>query len=202
MNVLSAILFCGLIFSVANAEELKVTFYYESLCPYSINFTVHELYPNYKLLGDYLKLDFVPFGNAKIFNTTGGYLFECQHGSAECKGNKYHSCVLNLYNESQSADFINCDMGSGAPADDINLKKCAEENNLNFDDVRKCVDSGKADELLVAYGKRTKEVTPKFKSVPAIAINDVFNQGISDEIEYNFLEVACRLLKNKPEACK
>lgn len=48
-------------------EQLKIRLFYESLCPYSINFTIHQLYPNYLLLGDdYLDLDFVPFGNAKV----------------------------------------------------------------------------------------------------------------------------------------
>lgn len=54
---------------------------------------------------------------------SGGYLFECQHGAKECKGNKIQGCALDLYNISTAATFINCDLGSGAPADDDNLLK-------------------------------------------------------------------------------
>ncbi|XP_019875403.2 gamma-interferon-inducible lysosomal thiol reductase [Aethina tumida] len=200
MKLIAAIFVSLAVFSAAQGEQLKIRLFYESLCPYSINFTIHQLYPNYLLLGDdYLDLDFVPFGNAKIYNVSGGYLFECQHGAKECKGNKVQGCALDLYNISTAAAFINCDLGSGAPADDDNLLKCANEANIEWSEIQECLDSGRADELLAENGAKTQSVVPKITTVPAIEINGIYD---NDEIEYAFLEVACRLLKNEPPACE
>lgn len=51
-------------------------------------------------------------------------------------------------------------------------------------------------------GAKTQSVVPKITTVPAIEINGVYDNEASDEIEYAFLEVACRLLKNEPPACE
>lgn len=50
-------------------ETVKVTLHYESLCPYSLEFINKQLYPAYKKLGDVIKLDLIPFGNAWVSYT-------------------------------------------------------------------------------------------------------------------------------------
>lgn len=47
-------------------EKLKLTIYYEALCPDSKAFIVSELYPSYEILKNYIKIDFVPYGFAKV----------------------------------------------------------------------------------------------------------------------------------------
>lgn len=55
--------FCNL-FSVQ--DTLKVSLYYESLCPDSVRFVVRQLYPGFLKLGDILDLDFIPYGFATV----------------------------------------------------------------------------------------------------------------------------------------
>lgn len=45
---------------------VKVTVFYESLCPDSIRFIENQLLPNYDSLKEFITLDFVPFGKASV----------------------------------------------------------------------------------------------------------------------------------------
>jgi hypothetical protein len=48
-------------------DAVKLSLYYESLCPDSINFIRFQLYPTWLLLtGEYLSIDFVPYGKATV----------------------------------------------------------------------------------------------------------------------------------------
>lgn len=48
-------------------EKLKVSVYYESLCPDSINFLVKQFYPVYSTgLKEHLDVDLVPYGKAAV----------------------------------------------------------------------------------------------------------------------------------------
>lgn len=47
-------------------DAIKVSVYYESLCPYSIRFITQQLYPNYYRFADNLNLDLVPYGKANV----------------------------------------------------------------------------------------------------------------------------------------
>jgi hypothetical protein len=73
---------------------VKVSLYYESLCPDSRRFVINQLAPHYINDGlvDSIDLQIVPFGKAsKIVNETDGSVtFDCQHGEQECWGNKLH----------------------------------------------------------------------------------------------------------------
>ena len=50
----------------ASSDKLSIQVYYESLCSDSKNFITTQLYPTYQKLGNYLKVDFKPFGNADV----------------------------------------------------------------------------------------------------------------------------------------
>lgn len=97
---------------------MNVTLYYESLCPHSRVFITDQLKPNYETFKDYIKVELVPYGKAKVctaflllssnwlvdgisdlkfcllyfYQTTvvdDGISFKCQHGKSECAGNGY-----------------------------------------------------------------------------------------------------------------
>lgn len=53
-------------------EALKVSVYYESLCPSSIAFIVNQLYPGYKKLGNLTNIQFIPFGFAHVSSNDYG----------------------------------------------------------------------------------------------------------------------------------
>ena len=50
-----------------SATSVKLSVYYESLCPDSIRFVTRQLYPNWKYFGkDVLQVDLHPFGKANV----------------------------------------------------------------------------------------------------------------------------------------
>lgn len=55
---------------VSFQNAIKVSVYYESLCPYSIRFITQQLYPNYDRFASDLSLDLVPYGKANVSITT------------------------------------------------------------------------------------------------------------------------------------
>ena len=54
------------IFLQENILPIQVQVYYETLCPDSINFIVEQLYPTYHNLGQYLEIEFIPYGFASV----------------------------------------------------------------------------------------------------------------------------------------
>lgn len=99
-----------------------MSIYYESLCPDSIRFMVNQLKPNYEHFKDLIDIELVPFGKSEVsvsfnflsipffivlifFFCLQSFIyqnrteFSCQHGPAECTGNKIQSCTLNELKE-------------------------------------------------------------------------------------------------------
>merc|ERR1711862_417589 len=69
-----------------SCEKPTLGVYYESLCPYSINFITDEVFPAYTTLSDYFDVFFVPYGNARTTgNLEDGFTIKYQHGERECQ---------------------------------------------------------------------------------------------------------------------
>nr|CAD7459196.1 unnamed protein product [Timema tahoe] len=101
-------------------DQVNVTLFYESLCPYSIRFITQQLYPTWtELTSEYLAVDFVPYGNAQqTLSADGQWSFTCQHGPNECVGNIVQACALRTLRDQpdQQMEFINCVMDSEDPS--------------------------------------------------------------------------------------
>lgn len=56
--------------------------------------------------------DFYLFCSASVQSEKNGEVFHCQHGPAECTGNRIQSCVLDALNDDQDAKvkFVTCQM--------------------------------------------------------------------------------------------
>ncbi|KFM75245.1 Gamma-interferon-inducible lysosomal thiol reductase, partial [Stegodyphus mimosarum] len=61
------------------ARPVNVTVYYESLCPDSGRFFAEQLQPTYEVIPSYMKVELVPYGNARYKFQGGKYVFTCQH---------------------------------------------------------------------------------------------------------------------------
>ncbi|XP_023313133.1 gamma-interferon-inducible lysosomal thiol reductase-like, partial [Anoplophora glabripennis] len=46
------------------AQKIKISVYYETLCPYSVRFLVDQFNPAYQNLTDNMEVDLIPYGKA------------------------------------------------------------------------------------------------------------------------------------------
>ncbi|XP_018572782.1 gamma-interferon-inducible lysosomal thiol reductase [Anoplophora glabripennis] len=187
---------------LTSQETVKVTLYYEALCPYCHEFIQDQLYPGYETLGDSLQLDLVPYGAAKHKKVHGKWKFSCQHGPKECYANKLHACVLNKnYTQAESMNFIGCLMKTANPEKDSNAKKCAYKKELSWETIKRCANGEEGDELFAHYGDVTDSLYPSLEYVPHILFNDKDNQTLEDSARDNFVKTVCAIFTDRPSGC-
>ncbi|XP_023025307.2 gamma-interferon-inducible lysosomal thiol reductase-like protein [Leptinotarsa decemlineata] len=177
-----------------HAKNLTVSVYYECLCPHSVDFFKDQLSPGYKVLKDKVKVDLIPFGKANITKEGDKYIFTCQHQEAECYGNKVHACALNLALGDYGIKFAMCAMASPDATDDKYLTKCAANNSISWDEIQKCMESGKGDQLLVDYGNRTHSLKPKLTGVPTVTFDNEYIETLNRISKNNLVDIVDFLL--------
>ncbi|RZF40863.1 hypothetical protein LSTR_LSTR003373 [Laodelphax striatellus] len=184
-----------------NGRVLKVTIFYESMCSDSMSFITDQLDPTFEKVGQYLKIDLVPYGNAEHkISKNGSYTFTCQHGPNECRFNKIHSCSLKyLSDDNQVVNFISCLMA--VKNEDKVLEECAKKFNVDLQKINSCSSSHEGDVLLAANGDRTHSFKPKVSWVPTIVFNDKYNDDDQQLAETNLLQAVCKKLDPKPNEC-
>jgi len=71
-----------------DAKPVKVSFYYESLCPGCRQVWATQLYATYQKLASsgIVEFEIVPYGNAQEQRYGSSWYFTCQHGPNECLG--------------------------------------------------------------------------------------------------------------------
>ncbi|KAL3272566.1 hypothetical protein HHI36_014036 [Cryptolaemus montrouzieri] len=204
----SCLLLCGVfacVHSISDNTTVRVSIYYECLCPDSINFINNQLYPNYQNLKDKITVDFVPYGKAsQTKSSEGSWTFRCQHGPDECRGNKYQACALDQKRgQDNDVKLVNCIMALADPSDPDEIKDCAVNNGYNWSTITTCYESNRASELLALYGQRTLNVSPKIRFIPTIIFDGQFDQDLQNESLYNFLGATCsKIPKPTPDVCK
>lgn len=186
---------------VENNSTVKLTLFYEALCPYSIDFFNQQLTPAFKLLHNYIKLDLLPYGNAKQTHSHGRWNFTCQHGKLECEYNKLQACTIKvLKHQNKYFDFIACLMKDKNETQ--NLSKCADKYSIDLTEINKCRESRSGDSYLAKLGKRTHNFKPQIQGVPTVAFNNVYTEKDQDDALNNLKKVVCRHLSPRPKACK
>ncbi|EDS30078.1 conserved hypothetical protein [Culex quinquefasciatus] len=180
----------------AAANRVKVTLYYEHLCPDSIRWVSAQLVPNYNALRDFMEIEFIPFGKAKSIN--GGESFQCQHGPKECQGNMLQACVLHYLPEQQDrqVSYVTCQMNFNA---DPAGWQCAEQSEANLQSVRNCDEGVLRTQLLLEAERRTQQIPLTF--VPTVVFNGKFDQTLQDRALKDFREVMCELTNKRIIGC-
>nr|CAD7268837.1 unnamed protein product [Timema shepardi] len=116
--------------TVHSQEKVQVTVFYESHCPYSVEFITQKLYPAYKALTSAnMDVDLVPYGFTKYsVDDDGHYQFSCQHGPSECYGNRVQACALAELSDNLDlqVEFVNCAMSSSNSSTSGPLVMCLQ----------------------------------------------------------------------------
>ncbi|XP_034113579.2 GILT-like protein 2 [Drosophila albomicans] len=168
-------------------DKLPITLYYESLCPYCRAFVTEQLNPS-MVRQDRLaftELTLVPYGNARKDNTTGKVT--CQHGVLECELNAWHGCILEHHNITDALKLIACMMRSGKNQ----IDKCATRYSIDVTAVKACIKSRSVDDILEKYRKETQKIVHLYSGVPAIAVDNVYNQADQNDLTDNFDDFFC-----------
>jgi len=182
-------------------DRLKISVYYETLCPDSIRFIKSQLYPVYNEISNYIKLDLVPYGIATTDTLPNGtYTFVCQHGEAECYGNRVHACAISQLQPEISAAFVNCTMSQSDPSQAGQY--CSDQLKIHYSPIQTCAESQDGNELLAQNGVRTYNLNPRLYWVPWITYDDEFFPDDLDPSQINLLPVVCKHLRgSKPREC-
>ncbi|CAH1105507.1 unnamed protein product [Psylliodes chrysocephalus] len=186
--------------------QVNLTLYTEGLCPTCKQFIVTQLYPAAQVLGDSLVVEMVPFGAMGKF----GDEWTCNHGPLECYLNSVDSCLINLKpSQIQLLSFASChgkktSIHKSQEETEAIVKECAEENNVSWDDINKCLTDGTVETLLLANQEKTE-------NAGADAYPDIrfFNSFFNNDLELSSLQdlvaTVCNFFTSfkgaKPSAC-
>ncbi|XP_055852532.1 GILT-like protein 1 [Episyrphus balteatus] len=171
-------------------EKINVLVLYESLCPDSIRFMKNQLGPNYDSLKDVIDVTLVPFGKSESVND--GAQFFCQHGPAECEGNRMQSCVLHETTDQETqVKFVVCQMSGQYESSN---QYCAQSVGLSGD-IKECMNTELGTLLQLEAEKITQLYAPSF--VPTIIYDGKFDQQLQDNSLTNFKGVVCSLLQKR-----
>lgn len=179
-------------------EKVKVTVYYEALCPDSKNFIVRQLLPLYSSLPGYFKLDLVPYGKAKTIEVKGNLSFRCQHGTVECIANKIHACAIQFTNSDPllQIQYIACMIKKNMVPHMI-AAECATDLGIDYKSISDCADGEEGSQLLKENGRRTHALRPAVSFIPTVEIHGVQNK----EVISNLVLEVCPLLDMPLDEC-
>ncbi|XP_076925183.1 gamma-interferon-responsive lysosomal thiol protein-like [Bidens hawaiensis] len=183
---------------VANEEKVKLTVYFETLCPSSEDFIINYLYKifdNGLILIVDLKLS--PYGNAKI--SSDGTIV-CQHGEWECLLNTVEACAIHAWPDvTDNFPFVYCVERLNHEGKYTEWESCFETLKLDPKPVADCYSSGLGHELEVQYADETKALQPPHAYVPWVVVD---GQPLYDDYA-NFISYICKAYKgsNLPQVC-
>lgn len=190
-------------------DKVKLDVHYETLCPDSIRFMLHQLILNYETIASMVQLNLIPFGKAEIYQYQDSSDVYCQHGPKECRGNILHSCALKEYeyNYTQVLPFIDCTMHkfftNRRPDIDLISQNCANENHISWTKIESCA-TREGQQLLIDAGKKTKAVRPRITFIPTIVLNEKYSEAIQNKALYgDFVKLICSKYNgsSKPKEC-
>jgi len=180
-------------------KALNLTLAYESYCPGCRHFITEQLWPVYTQLKDYLTVDLLPYGNAhEYYNAkTGKWVFDCQHGPKECKGNLIETCAIFIAKRDEKIyfPFIQC-LEKGDPIEQA--QSCANQSGISWDRISECVAGAEGN----VYQHAIATETPQHNYVPWVIFNGIHNEKIENKALSDLKGLVCDSLPSpKPAPC-
>ena len=144
-----------------------------------------------------MNLTLVPYGNAKETwrNETKLWQFTCQHGSDECWGNLFHSCLIHYHYQAEDVPVILC-MESD-DKDDIKTAAsvCTKQYGVDIDPINKCMNSILGNTLQHENAAQTEQLNPPHKYVPWVTVNGVHTEEIQTQAQNDLVGLICTSYK-------
>ncbi|KAK9509300.1 hypothetical protein O3M35_006649 [Rhynocoris fuscipes] len=139
---------------------VEVSVFYEYLCSDSRRFFIYQLLPTVEKLQSNVVVNLIPYGKATTKSIGDGeYIFKCQHGQNECKGNLINACIIDSVHDNLiMLKIITCmiDFNTYTNIEDI-AEICCDEYNINWENIKYCLENGRAHRLLKLFGSITAE---------------------------------------------
>ncbi|XAR55793.1 hypothetical protein NMG60_11035996 [Bertholletia excelsa] len=187
--------------SSSSPQKVKLSLYYESLCPYCANFIVNSLSKIYENgLISIVDLNLVPWGNAYLIDNT---TWVCQHGPEECQLNTVEACAISVWPDQgahYSFRFIKCVERLHLENKHSAWESCFGAEKMNSKSIFDCYNTGLGFQLERSFADETARLNPPHRFVPWVIVD---NQPLENDYE-NFMAYICRAYEGpgKPKACK
>ncbi|KAL0830718.1 hypothetical protein ABMA28_002852 [Loxostege sticticalis] len=179
--------------------RIKLTVGTASGCSATVRFFRDQLVPTYALYGDFLDLEFVPWGRTvKHDNGT----FTCQFGPNDCWANRLHRCALNILKGNQKAqlEYMACELAPPYPAYGESSFACIQEVGINIVQADFCLNNPDLDTLDEDAQKAAVEPMAVINLVPTIVFNDNPDRDVRNQASQRLSSMVCFALADDPSS--
>lgn len=193
----------SLLAQTAPTTSVKLSLYYETICPDTRRFVLEQLEPTLQALGsEVINLELVPFGKATVHPDDS---VTCQHDEPECYGNRLQGCHQSLYSSGiqQSWALVRCMYEKDNWQDtSATSTQCLAELSLPSAEILACTTGAQGLEIVKQNSAKTNALVPPLTYVPWIVIEDVHTVAMQDRT-FQLLPYLCEkhLAKANLTAC-
>ncbi|VDK78909.1 unnamed protein product [Onchocerca ochengi] len=173
---------------------IKLSLYYEALCPYCQRFISNHLGIIYNQFRGLIELEMIPWGNSKLLQNG---TIRCNHGSIECNANKLQSCVLEYAKMKHALAFIICFERSLNDVDvESAFRHCSGFIRNHYARIRRCYDSERGTQLQRKAFYHTLSASPnRISEVPYLLINGYSSNPDSNNLNIHALQLLLKKWK-------
>lgn len=175
--------------------RIKITVGTTSGCSDTVNFINNQLVPTVQAYGEFLDIEFVPWGRTRWEDNE----ILCQFGISDCWANRLHRCVLDKLKNDQVAmlHYMACEFSSPYPSYLQGTYLCAQAVSLNLLDVDYCVANPK-DSLDREASAAAVDPMETINFVPYIMFNDNLNLELHRQGFSRLASLVCFALAEDP----
>uniref|UniRef100_A0A1D2A1E0 Gamma-interferon-inducible lysosomal thiol reductase n=2 Tax=Auxenochlorella protothecoides TaxID=3075 RepID=A0A1D2A1E0_AUXPR len=177
--------------SRANSSAL-VEFYGESLCPDCRHMVLDVLAPLYENgVAQLMHLKYIAYGKVKDG--------QCQHGTVECKYNRYINCAQSLHGDSWFP-YVQC-LAKNLTSIATDAPGCAETQGWDASELDACAGGARGEALGKEAGEATTQLQPALTNVPWVIVNGVPVGKDFENLDRYLCAAAGGPGANRPSAC-
>uniref|UniRef100_A0A0K0F7Z1 Gamma interferon inducible lysosomal thiol reductase n=1 Tax=Strongyloides venezuelensis TaxID=75913 RepID=A0A0K0F7Z1_STRVS len=98
LNTILSSIILFIIFTLTSSQQVNVTIFVESQCPYCTKLMREQLWPFHITRPGIMNLQIVPYGKGQcVFNEKKQLACSCMHGPTECELNRLQNCAISYF---------------------------------------------------------------------------------------------------------